>query len=573
MATILPELSEAQLNGITSKAEAKLYRSLRDNLDQSYTVLFQVGWILKHEKDRARDGECDFVICHPKFGYLCIEVKGGGISYEAETDTWYSIDRNNTKFTIKDPVQQALRAKFSIFSKLREHPSWRTYNLNNALRGHAVFFPDIGSPTPLSRPNLPTILIGTKSDLSDPNEWVHQAFYYWNSTSNKSDPIGQSGIDFFKKVFARSFSVPPLISAQLEEIEQRRIELTNQQISVLDLLQSHRRVAIRGGAGTGKTVLAMEKARRLANEGFKTLLTCYNRQLADHLSILCKGISNLEVMNFHQLCYQRVEKANRVSGRDLLAEAKITYPGANVFEVQLPNALGYSLEVLPERYDAIVCDEGQDFREEFWVPLELLLTDLDNSPLYVFFDDNQNIYARAGTFPIQDEAFPLTTNCRNTIPIHEAAYKGYQGSPVTPPENDGEEIQFICAQNTRQQAVKINSSIVDLITQQGVSPNDIVVLIGDAYHKSEYYAELKALPLPKGSLWLEEGKRYESNVLIDTIHRFKGLESPIVFLWGLDNLNLTKNKELLYVGISRAKSLLVVCGNSEVQEHFTKDSH
>jgi len=573
MASIIPILSESQLNELPSQAEAKVYRALRDSLSDKYTVFFQVGWILQREEESARDGETDFVICHPDFGYVCIEVKGGGVGFDSETGNWFSIDRHKQKHPIKNPINQGLKAKFSIKAKLNEQKRWRDLALTNILIGHAVFFPDVGNAFALSRPDMPQELIGTSNSLENISSWVDTVFAYWGAKTSNITPLGKRGLDIFHEIFARSFEALPLTSTLLAEQEQKRLILTKDQMRVLDLLRSRRRVAISGGAGTGKTVLALEKARRLAAEGFKTLLTCYNRQLADHLSNLCKGISNLEVMNFHQLCYQRVEKANRVSGRDLLAEAKITYPGANVFEVQLPNALGYSLEVLPERYDAIVCDEGQDFREEFWVPLELLLTDLDNSPLYVFFDDNQNIYARAGTFPIQDEAFPLTTNCRNTIPIHEAAYKGYQGSPVTPPENDDEEIQFICAQNTRQQAVKINSSIVDLITQQGVSPNDIVVLIGDAYHKSEYYAELKALPLPKGSLWLEEGKRYESNVLIDTIHRFKGLESPIVFLWGLDNLNLTKNKELLYVGISRAKSLLVVCGNSEVQEHFTKDSH
>ena len=97
MATIIPELSEAQLDELQSKAEAKVYRSFRDNLASSYTVLFQVGWILKNERDRARDGECDFIVCHPKLGYLCVEVKGGGISYKAESDSWYSVDRHQNE--------------------------------------------------------------------------------------------------------------------------------------------------------------------------------------------------------------------------------------------------------------------------------------------------------------------------------------------------------------------------------------------------------------------------------------------------------------------------------------------
>ena len=148
-------------------------------------------------------------------------------------------------------------------------------------------------------------------------------------------------------------------------------------------------------------------------------------------------------MSFHQLCYRQVARADRESGRDLLAEAKVTYPGENIYDVQLPNALAYSLDVLPERYEAIICDEGQDFREEFWVPLELLLADYDRSPLYVFYDDNQNIYARASTFPIPAEPFSLTKNCRNTTPIHAAAYTRYRGVPVSPPENEGEDVQFV----------------------------------------------------------------------------------------------------------------------------------
>ena len=61
---------------------------------------------------------------------------------------------------------------------------------------------------------------------------------------------------------------------------------------------------------------------------------------------------------------------------------------------------------------------------------------------------------------------------------------------------------------------------------------------------------------------MEEGIRANNTVLIDTIQRFKGLESPIVILWGLDTIDLTRSEELLYVGMSRAKSLLVAVGTA-----------
>lgn len=568
MATMIPELSEAQLAELPSQAEAKVYRAFRDGLPADFVVFFQVGWILRREEEQAKDGETDFLVCHPDLGYLCVEVKGGGVGFDSHSGDWFSVDRHQQKHPINNPINQALKAKYSIRSKLNEHQRWKDLALHNVLRGHAVFFPDVGNASVLSRPDMPATLIGCSKDLQSPKSWINAAFAYWGNDASSFTALGRRGLDVLRDVFARSFVVTPLVSSQLAEQEARRLVLTKDQIRVLDFLRSHRRVAVSGGAGTGKTVLALEKARRLAAEGFKTLLTCYNRQLADYLSTICGAAPNLDVMSFHQLCHRQVERANRASGRDLVAEAKVTYPGKDLYEVQLPNALGYSLEVLPDRYDAIVCDEGQDFREEFWVPLELLLIDYETSPLYVFYDDNQNIYARAGTFPIRDEPFSLTTNCRNTAPIHVAAYRHYKGVPVSPPDIQGDELHFEESANSDPQATKINALIVDLVAKQGVSPGDITVLIADALHKAEYYAALRRLPLPRPASWLEEGVRGSNTVLIDTIQRFKGLESPIVILWGLDTIDLSRNQELLYVGMSRAKSLLVIVGKQETCATF-----
>ena len=563
MTTIVPELSDAQLDELPSQAEAKVYRALRDGLPQDFVVFFQVGWILRREEEQAKDGETDFLVCHPDLGYVCIEVKGGGVGFDATSGEWFSVDRHRQKHEISNPINQALRAKYSIRSKLNEHQRWRDLALRNVLRGHAVFFPDIGDANALSRPDMPAALIGCAKDLRDPRAWLEGVFGFWGNDAPGFAPIGRRGVEVVREVFARSFVVAPLVASRLAEQEARRLLLTKDQLRVLDFLRSHRRVAVSGGAGTGKTVLALEKARRLAAEGFRTLLTCYNRQLADHLSHLCAGTASLEVMSFHQLCHRQVERANRASGRDLVSEAKVTYPGKDLYEVQLPNALAYSLEVLPDRYDAIVCDEGQDFRDEFWVPLELLLSDYDRSPLYVFYDDNQNLYARASTFPIRDEPFTLTTNCRNTAPIHEAAYRHYKGVPVSPPDIQGDDVQFDESPGRDGQAAKINARIVDLVARQGVASGDITVLIADAVRKTEYYAALRRLPLPRPATWLEEGVRSDNTVLIDTIQRFKGLESPVVILWGLDTIDVTRSEELLYVGMSRAKSLLVLVARSE----------
>jgi len=459
-----------------------------------------------------------------------------------------------------------MRAKYSIRTKLCEHRLWTDLELQNVVCGHAVFLPDVGNTDRLGKPDMPAQLIGSAGDVVGIEAWINTAFEYWEGRESRTSPLGRNGVEVLRETFAKSFFAAPLIAVQLEDQESRRLHLTEEQIRVLDVLRSHRRAAVSGGAGTGKTVLAVEKARRLAREGFHTLLTCYNRQLADHLAAVCAEIPNLDVMSFHQLCYRRADRAGRESGRDLLSEAKFTYSGMDLYDVLLPNALGYALEIIPDRYDAIVCDEGQDFREEYWVPLELMLSDIDTSPLYIFYDDNQNLYARVSTFPILDEPFILSVNCRNTTPIHEGAYRYYTGMPVSPPDNPGDDIQFIMSASQDQQAQKIGARIVDMISRQGVSAGDITVLIADVLRKSDYYRMLGRLPLPKPATWLDEGVSDGNTVLMETVPRFKGLEAPVVILWGLDTPDLEKHPELLYVGISRAKSLLIVVARPETCE-------
>jgi hypothetical protein len=59
--------------------------------------------------------------------------------------------------------------------------------------------------------------------------------------------------------------------------------LTEHQAVVLDAIQLLNRVEVRGGAGSGKTFLAMEQARRLSAKGHRVALVCYSHGLASYL--------------------------------------------------------------------------------------------------------------------------------------------------------------------------------------------------------------------------------------------------------------------------------------------------
>lgn len=94
------------------------------------------------------------------------------------------------------------------------------------------------------------------------------------------------------------------------------------------------------------------------------------------------------------------------------------YPGSSDqhrFDVQMPYALALSAYFLEDRFDAVVADEAQDFSDEYWLGVEMLLRDQENGHLYIFIDENQALYPRKAKLPAEDELFYLTNNCRNTV--------------------------------------------------------------------------------------------------------------------------------------------------------------
>jgi len=103
--------------------------------------------------------------------------------------------------------------------------------------------------------------------------------------------------------------------------------------------------------------------------------------------------------------------------------------------------------------------------------------------------------------------------------------------------------------------------------KEQVSPSDITVLVAGV-GKAGYYAEIKDKPLPQSAGWSIEAHRVPDSVLVDTVSRFKGLESTIVFLWGLQGLQPEIDRESLYIGFSRAKSRLYLVGTEQICRSF-----
>ena len=196
---------------------------------------------------------------------------------------------------------------------------------------------------------------------------------------------------------ARSFELHTPLGIEMEAEEERLIHLTEDQFRMLSFLGDRKRAAVAGCAGSGKTMLAVRKAQQFASLGMSTLLVCFNAPLAEDLA---KRLPGVEVEYFHGLCKRA---ANEIGYT--LREAGLSEDEFN--NRILPQALFDATGEIGQVYDAIIVDEGQDFREEYWMAMQPLLK--ENGYLYIFFDNNQNIYSRSADFGglIQEAPFPL----------------------------------------------------------------------------------------------------------------------------------------------------------------------
>jgi hypothetical protein len=559
---IYPDLSEREIDSLESQAEARLYRKIRNAVPKAYLVLFQVAWISSKDSAGYTDGEIDFVICDPKRGFITLEVKGGGVSIGVEDGKWYSIDRNGSKYPIKDPIKQSLNAKYAIQRKLKQFNKMSVFPFQNSAMGHAVFFPDIKFNSSLVKSDIAKEMIGTAEDFDDISGWIERAFEFI-SGSEILGP-GEKGLELMINSFIRSMNAPALNSANLMVAEKEMINLTSSQLKLLSFIRSRRRAIISGGAGTGKTVLALEKARELAKDGFSTLVTCYNRPLADFLRESLADEANITVLTVHQVATRFIDAANNESHRDLISEVSASHPDSDKWDVQMPIALWDAADYVDTRFDAIVCDEGQDIPEDFWMPLQRVLSDFDNSPFFIFRDENQDVYRRTTSSVFEEIPFNLEINCRNTSEIHEYAYKYYRGPNVVAPIKSNIPIEFINKRGLVEQSELILKKIRELVLDPGIKPSDIVVLVSSTTNLLKMKNELASTPISKHIQWTMNHQRSSNEVLIESVKRFKGLESRIVLFWLDDSGVAPVVGEEIYVGASRARSQLIVVSSNRL---------
>lgn len=531
-----------------SDGEQIVYEALRRNLPDSYTVFHSFVW-LGNEKQRRSEGEADFVILHPALGILAIEVKAGGIAY-AEGN-WIQINRHTGEEKIIDPLGQAAESQHHIINLLRQ----KLPNLSpRPIVGRAVWFTSVvlDRRLPLPPSASPAILLD-ETDLDNPEAGLNKAFSFWK------DNLGAGKTDLTPAQFAQvvntlmhSFRIAPAISSIIRENREQYVRMTGQQSAILDFLGEQPTAAIHGPAGTGKTLLAVEKARMLAAAGQKTLYLCFNEFLLDSLR---KAYPNEENITFHNV---------RTLGQELLGREDIPIDKiVAAFEEYLDNEYDDSLWPYPN----IIVDEAQDLSDTLLEHLAYLM-EMNSGVFYTFYDRNQAIMKKEPSKWIDEHAdcrLMLYRNCRNTseiarlisglVPVREESYvndiHGYK--PKCFVYKDSKELQTIAA------------NFVKEMLKNDLNPEDIAIL---SVHRTETNPLHEVTPLAGVPI---SGKREPNKIWFTSIRKFKGLEAQAVLIvdFRFSEADSELAKRIFYVGCSRANAYLQMDRSSPVLENYT----
>jgi len=231
------------------------------------------------------------------------------------------------------------------------------------------------------------------------------------------------------------------------------------------------------------------------------------------------------------------------------------------YDTELPDALFEAAACSPDlRYDTIVVDEGQDFRQAWWEVVECLLADAGRSEFYVFYDGNQRIYGREAPLLRAMTPVPLTKNLRNTKPVFDLAKRFYDGQNYTSAGPDGVPVELVRA-DTPGDVGRAVSKILHRVVHELEHPTSDICILSSRSVNACSLGGQKQL----GAFRLTSDHNDPTDaVLLETIQRFKGLERPVVVLIDMDKA--LQDKELLYVGLSRARLVLFLVGSPTILE-------
>lgn len=541
-----------------SGGELRLYELLKQ-LPDTYYIFHSTSW---NEKRRQAEwsrndyvvwGESDFTIFHPDHGIIVFEVKDGQISYSRERG-WQQQNRRTGHQEYIDPMAQAEKSKYYFLRLLKKNFNDKSpYPLCSA-----VWF--TSGDSQCVEGTMPHCykddLVLWSNNLSSPTaaeQAIKRVFKYYSAEpATRTEDV----VDKVVRLIAPEFGVFQSLRSRSIASKALFHKMTLEQSYLLDYLEEQNEAAIHGVAGTGKTVLAVQKAQRLAEQG-KVLFLCFNRFLKENLEQTYHD-NNIDFYNLDGLLVKKTSSPLPAPSRD---------KDEAVFDF-LMDWNSYSWE-----YKHIVIDEGQDFKDMHLQALHEI-AEAQGGCFYVFYDRNQ--FVQGIRYPEwldkMECRLVLSRNCRNTkeIAITSTRPIGIDQEKIKMRRDDLSSLYTTPPKPTfffSADVIYLKTCLIKLLkkyTSAGIRKENIVILSC----KSEGASCLQESDFQLTSSYRLSKKRTDGCILFTTVRKFKGLEADAVICVDIDSDTFKSEKEqnAFYVGTSRATTCLDLFSLSDANQ-------
>lgn len=558
MAKIFPNSDRVRVI-FASQAEEQVYQQLK-RLPPQWTVYYSCTLSGFEAEQGLTDNEIDFVLYHPHWGVVVLEVKGGRIAYNPDEAQYYSENRFGERFAIKNPFAQALNWKSRFLRYLKK-------KLIKVPITHMVCFPSVHEKDFPDRTDVEQGMLIGRERLENLSVSLEAAIAQAQPPKFlKFDDVGEAldkllrGAHYASRLYIRDY-------IDLHENKVKDVE--HVQTSLVSPIASAKRLGIEGEAGTGKTMLATTLAKHFRDLGKEVLLLSSNPLLNDFLKVQVG--SRIKVLTYSEFASAYgVELLKRPSDFEGTREDWVQYVG--------PEKLKDAILKSPHRYDVMLCDEAQDVQPFWWESIEAALRDAE-SHFYIFFDRSQGVFGSGSAessfvpedvLPIATPYFPLVHNYRTTKEIAAFSREFRTGRQILISHSGrmGYVPEIITYSDPEDGQKKIEELLKKLIDQEGLKPDEVTLLSARRpFQEGSIFGggskQVGAFSLHElGSAVKAAHKTEGQAISISTIASFKGLETSVGVICNLSEYNMPLTNpimsSLFYVACTRAKHMLYI---------------
>lgn len=555
-----------------SNAERRIFKWFQEAKGtDNWIVLHSLG-LVEHEK--LLYGEIDFLVIAPELGVFALEVKGGRV--KRENGMWAFTNRNGeTSYKQRGPFEQAKEGIHSLMFNVSKKVDSEHTHIGKLFYWYGVMFPDVDyesvgiedEPWEVFDCNYNGDVVAFIKKLSKKAQEKTASIY---GGFDKSKLPSVKDTKYLANLLRGDFDKAIAMSSQINYAEQELIELTQKQYACIDQLEDNKRGVVRGPAGTGKTLIAIEEAKRAVASGKKVALFCYNSSLGrwfkSYFETVPENLRPAYVGTFHGLMLEVAEKC----GRKVVVPTD-EYSKTVFYSTELPTVVEECLLDSSFEYDELILDEAQDLINDLYLDvMDLLLSKGLERGNWKFFGDfsNQAIYAENENEEslldkLSDRTsyikFKLVENCRNTRQICEdiQTITGFKAPSELWSRVDGLPVNHETC-DTETEAVEKLEHIIDNLIKNGIEKGKITILSTKRKEKS-IVNQVSGIKIKDFS--------FSSNkeVSFSTIHSFKGLENTIIIITDIDTYEC---EQLMYVGLSRARTGLFLIETKNAHKEY-----